>query len=227
MFSSRMVALGLLTFAASSCESNKTADQLPLPRLPPTSQSVVTSNNQVFQVGDSLELLVEEDPSFNHTYEVREGGYILIPKVGRIPIVGLSRDQAEAKVKETLQKQQLKQATVFVERRNKGYLDPNGQTIQSSPRMSIYLTGGVSRPGKHLVPLAAGGQPLGVYETLLVTGGFAKFGDVSKVKIMRLDGNGLRKQMIVDVRKISAGKLPDVPIGEGDIIDVPEKVFGF
>jgi protein involved in polysaccharide export with SLBB domain len=208
------------------CKSAPVTGVLPAPQLPTAAPNFAASQ-QTFQVGDNLELLVEEDPSFNGTYEVREGGYVLIPKVGRIPIVGLGRDQAESRVKDSLEKQQLKQASVYVERRSKGMALLGESTAVTASRLSVFVTGGVSRPGKHLVPLAAGGKPPGVYETLLLTGGVAKFGDASKVKIMRLDGTGLRKQMIVDVRKISEGKLPDVPVGEGDIIHVPEKVFGF
>lgn len=220
------VPLVVLCIFVVGCQSEMPEAPLPSPRLP-TLRPITESSNLEFRVGDSLELLVEEDPSFNQIYEVREGGYILIPKVGRVPVVGLDRNQAEIRVKETIQKQQLKQATVFVERRNKDSSASGEPSIQSQPRMSVYLTGGVSRPGKHLVPLAEDGQPPGIYETLLVTGGLSKFGDGSKAKIMRLDTTGLRRQMSVDIRKISTGKLPDVPIGEGDIINVPEKVFGF
>lgn len=38
---------------------------------------------------------------------------------------------------------------------------------------------------------------------------------------------GKRVKVGVDVKKIMEGDLADMPIGEGDVIVVPEKVFGF
>jgi protein involved in polysaccharide export with SLBB domain len=180
-----------------------------------------------FNPGDSLELLVEEDESFNGTFEVRDGGYVLIPKVGRVVVAGLTRDTAETRVRETLQRLQLKQATVFVEHRPKLGSGQPGQLAPGSPRISVFLTGAVARPGQHAVPLASDGRMPGLLEALLMAGGLAKFGDEAKVRIMRLADGGRRKPMIVDVRQIRDGIAADVPLGDGDIVQVPEKIFGF
>lgn len=219
----------VLIFLLAACQNTDPTGEAPPPRVPTTGlRPVAPSLNDNFQVGDVLELLVEEDATFSSTYQVREGGYILIPKVGRIPVNGLSRATAEATIKEKLQQGQLKEATVFVERQARQPNSTSANTgITANPRLMVYLTGGVSRPGQHYIPLSPNGNTPGVYETLLVTGGFSKFGDVSKVKIMRLDANGVRRQLTANVRRISEGDIPDVPIGDGDIINVPEKVFGF
>lgn len=209
-----------------ACSAPNGDHGIPPPRIP--RQSALAAAEAVFKVGDSVELLVEEDTSFSGVFEVREGGYVLIPKIGRVVVVGLNRDAAEGRIKDSLQRQQLKKATVFVERmpgtsRNGaifGNLAPESAII-------IYLTGAVSRPGQHIVPLKTESRPPGLFETLLLTGGLAKFGDDSKVRIMRLDESGKRGSTAVDVRKIRDGLASDVPIGDGDIIQVPEKVFGF
>jgi len=39
-------------------------------------------------VGDTLEIVVLEDPSFNGKVVVRESGDIILPKVGRVRVVG-------------------------------------------------------------------------------------------------------------------------------------------
>jgi len=222
---SPLMLIPLLT----ACKSNDDIGTAPPPSLPVAApRPVAPTANDTFQVGDVLELLVEEDASFSSTYQVREGGYILIPKVGRIPVVNLSRSAAETKIKETLQQGQLKQATVFVERQaRQAAPGTNALGPASAPRLMVYLTGGVSRPGQHYVPLRRDGSTPGVYETLLVTGGLAKFANESRVKIMRLDQTGVRRSIPVDVRKIKEGELSDVPVGDGDIINVEEKVFGF
>ena len=215
-------ALASLSLSLTSCQSPQTDSALPAPRLP--NQALTTTNSQNFQVGDQLELIVEEDPTFNENYEVRDGGYILIPKVGRVPILGLSRGDAENQVKQALEKQQLTKATVFVERRAKNSALQDGQ---NATRISVFITGSVIRPGQHYVPLPTDGRPPGLYETILVTGGMAKFADDSKAKLMRADSQGVRRTMVVNLKSIQSGLTPDVPIGDGDIINVPEKVFGF
>jgi protein involved in polysaccharide export with SLBB domain len=219
----------LLFSLLAACKSKDYAINAPLPSLPMAPpRPALPSANDTFQVGDVLELLVEEDASFSSTYQVRDGGYILIPKVGRIQVVNLSRAAAESKIKETLQQGQLKQATVFVERQSRQATATSPITgLAATPRMMVYLTGGVSRPGQHFVPLRPDGSTPGVYETLLVTGGLAKFANEGRVKIMRLDPSGIRRSITVDVRKIKDGELSDVPVGDGDIINVEEKVFGF
>ena len=220
----RALVTGALILFQTGCGDIRSGGDLPPPRLPTASRPL--SSQPTFLPGDSLELWVEEDVSFNGTFEVREGGYVLIPKIGRVVVLNLTLDAAEKRIRETLQSQQLKQATVFVEHR------PNpaktvGQLAPGVPRISVFLTGAVSRPGQHAVPLAADGHVPGVFETLLMAGGLAKFGDESKVKIMRLAEGGRRQPMVVDVRQIRDGIAPDVPVGDGDIIQVPEKVFGF
>ena len=226
------LAASALLLLLPGCKSSSTSGQLPPPRLPSNIAAPIASPNSGFQVGEWLELLVEEDPSFNSTYEIREGGYILVPKVGRIPVQGLNREDAEVRIKEYLQRQQLKQATVFVERKRSGAGNavggvPGSAAGAAATRISVFLTGAVGRPGQHFVPLPRDGRAPGVFETVLTTGGAAKFADDTKVKIMRQDASGIRRTQVVNLRNIQEGTAPDVPIGEGDIIHIPEKVFGF
>ena len=221
------IATLLSLFLLPSCKNSEDTGLAPPPSLPPTALRKAPVANDTFQVGDTLELLVEEDPSFSSIYLVREGGYILIPKVGRIPVVGLTRSSAENQIMTTLQKGQLKKATVFVERQNRQPAATGLIGAATAPRMMVYLTGGVSRPGQHYVPMRADGSAPGLYETILVTGGLAKFANESRVKIMRLDPSGVRRSIPVNIRKIKEGALADVPVGDGDIINVEEKVFGY
>lgn len=197
-----------------------------MPKL--ASSASTGASEPLFKSGDFVELLVEEDVSFSGVFEVREGGYVLIPKIGRVVVVGLNRDAAEKRIRESLQQQQLKQATVFVEHRP-GPTQTNTVlgTASSAPSITIFLTGAVARPGQHTLPLQPEGRTPGVFETLLIAGGLAKFGDDSKIRIMRLNESGMRNSVVVDVRKIRDGLSSDVPVGDGDIIQVPEKVFGF
>jgi protein involved in polysaccharide export with SLBB domain len=198
---------------------------VPLPpvMLPPPA-APVGQTNDVFIPGDSLELFVEEDPSFNGTYPIREGGYILIPRIGRIQISGLNREGAERHITQTLQKGQLAKAKVLVEHIKLGRSP--ALSSPETPKIMVYLTGSVAKPGVHLLPLVKS-RPMGLYEALLITGGLTRFGNHGKVEILRADSSGRRARTVVDIRPIRDGKADDPPLSEGDIINVSEKVFGF
>ncbi len=223
-----MLIIILIMFVACSV-LNEGGQGIPPPRVPKLVSSASSSvSESLFKSGDFVELLVEEDVSFNGNFEVREGGYVLIPKIGRVEVVGLNREAVENRIRDILQRQQLKHATVYVERRL-GPLRTNSVSVISSSEscITIFLTGAVARPGQHALPFQPGGHTPGVYEALLIAGGLAKFGDESRIRIMRLNENGMRNSVLVDIRKIRDGLTSDVPIGDGDIIQVPEKVFGF
>ncbi|MCB1208389.1 MAG: polysaccharide biosynthesis/export family protein [Verrucomicrobiales bacterium] len=220
----RGLCAAVLACVLAGCGSNEPLADLPPPMMPVQDVAAPRTNDE-FKAGDRLELMVEEDSTFNGNYEVRPEGYVLIPKLGRVPVVGLTRVGAEKRVKEYLERSQLKQATVFVERSAlPGAVV--GSTPQSQLRMMLFLTGKVNRPGQHFVPVP-NGHKLGLYEAVLVTGGTAKFADESKVQVMRLDASGMRRPSVVNMKRIREGTDPDVPVGEGDIINIPEKGFGF
>ena len=83
------------------------------PVLTRTVAKSLESPDDQFVAGDNLEMFVKEDETLNGTYRVREGGYIVVPRAGRISVSGLSRSAAERQVKNALQSTQLTEATVL------------------------------------------------------------------------------------------------------------------
>jgi len=67
-------------------------------------------------IGDVLEVSVAEDRTYNGCYEVRLGGYFILPFVGRIDAVNLTLKEIEANVSKALEATQLPRATVKVEK---------------------------------------------------------------------------------------------------------------
>jgi len=47
-----------------------------------------TADRNLILPGDNIEIFVVEDASFNGRYQVRRGGYIILPAVGRIAVAG-------------------------------------------------------------------------------------------------------------------------------------------
>lgn len=211
----------LVVILLASCKSTNSA----LPAgLPLTQQNKIpVSQIPIFHPGDNLELYVEEDSTFNGVYPVRPGGYVLIPKIGRIAVDGLNRDKAETLIARTLENGQLKNAKVIVEHISSGIDRPGAPGVL---KVMVFITGSVTRSGAHYIPLTNGRLP-GVYETLLIAGGLSKFAQIGKVEVYRTSASGKRERGVVDLRAIRDGNAEDPSVNEGDIINVAEKVFGF
>jgi len=183
------------------------------------------------RTGDSLELFVEEDNAFNGTYSVREQGDIIIPAVGRIQVAGLSVNSAGSRIQTELQARHLKKATVMLDRVGRAAPPAEAAAAASAaaapaPKLTIYLNGKVARQGQHRIALPPSGQ-LGVYEAILIAGGLSRFADHANVHLLRNDAEGKKRKIPVNLLDIEKGLAKDPPVGEGDIIVVPEKVFGF
>lgn len=214
------------------------ADNFPPARIPPP--PIIGSvespkDDESIKTGDALEIFVKEDKSFNGIYQVRERGDIIIPSVGRIPVAGLSVSGAGDAIKRVLEQSQLQEATLIVDRVRRAQVGVSGADSGSSAgptpvdggqRIVVLMTGKVNRPGQHSLQLK-GGRPIGVYEAILMAGGVSRFADDQKIHLLRKGDDGKNYRIPVDVTKIEAGEVPDPAIGDGDIIVVPEKVFGF
>lgn len=220
-----VLVLPLFAFL-SQCSHKPVSQELP-PAPPVTAQAPAKPARAEFKPGDQLELFVKEDQTLNGSYLVREGGYIVIPRAGRISVSGMTREEAEPRVREVLLKTQLKEASVIVERTAVASAASPGMAAgEGVSKKLVYLTGSVSRPGGHAIPVPAG-KTVGVYEALLISGGLGKFAKPEQIEIFRFDANGKRKKTLVNLRAIMEGTAEDPAIVEGDIINVPEKVFGF
>jgi len=160
--------------------------------------------------GESVEVMVMEDDSFNGVYQVRRGGYIIMPRVGRISVAGKDLAGAEKGIKESLQQTQVKDATVMVER-------PDGGTSGSGP--VIYLAGEFTTPGPWKIP--AGVAPT-VVTTVLRSGGVTESADLTRVRVLRLvSGQPLVEEVNVQAILDGVGLPSDLALSPGDIIMVP------
>lgn len=173
-------------------------------------QSAVTASNEVIVPGETLEVFVNEDPSFNGRYQVRRGGYIIMPQVGRIAVAGKTIPGAEAAVKRALQSSQLHHASVLIER-------VQGSDIENGP--VIYLSGEFVRPGKWQIPKNVTPTLVNV---ILSSGGTTDKADLTRVRVMRIAQNkGVVEE--VNVQKIldGGGLTSDITLDEGDVITIP------
>ena len=166
--------------------------------------------------GDNLEIFVVEDASFNGRYQVRRGGYIILPAVGRIAVAGKTMQGAEAEVRRALEATQLQHATVMVEK-------VEGSDVESGP--VIFLAGEFNNPHPFRIP--PGTKPT-VVNVILSCGGLKDDADLTRVKVMRIVAN---KNVVeeVNVQKIleGSGLTSDLTLSDGDVLMVPAGALNF
>lgn len=178
---------------------------------------------QPIRPGDTLEVSVLEDGAYNGNYTVRAEGHIMIPAIGpRVQIAGMSVSQAEKHIKSLLEQKKLRTATVTVDR---VYIAPVSPLADKQQTL-VYLTGKVARPGQHVLSTEIG-VPMGAYEAIMVTGGLARFANGKEAHILRKLPGGITRKLAINLDAIARGESRDLPLRRGDIVVVPEKVFGF
>lgn len=188
-------------------------------------QAPVDPKNIPIRPGETLDVYVLEDTTLNGVYTVRAEGHIIFPTMGRIQLAGLTPTQAEARLKQLLESQKLRVATVILDRTSLAGSSQNA--TPTSQQMLVYITGKVARPGQHNLTVEIG-KTMGVYEAILISGGFARFSNEAKAYVLRQSAPGqAKKKILLDLKAVASGTQPDIAIRSGDIVVVPEKVFGF
>jgi protein involved in polysaccharide export with SLBB domain len=160
--------------------------------------------------GESIEVYVTEDETLNSVYQVRRGGYIVMPRVGRVLLAGKSLSEAERAIKDALQVNQIKNATVMVER-------PSSGGVGNDP--VIYLAGEFQHPGAWKVPHELSAT---MVTTILRSGGLTDSADLTKVRLLRLvSGQAQVEEVNVQAILNGAGLPSDISLQPGDIVVVP------
>ena len=99
-------------------------------------------------------------------------------------------------------------------------------STEQANRGQAYLLGEVARQGA--LPLSLD-EDMTLAKAILGSGGFAQFANDSKVKILRKAPDGSKQTLVIDVGRIlkTGAFEDDVPLENGDVIIVPEKMLGF
>lgn len=171
--------------------------------------------------GDRLRVFVDDDEAFSGVFEVNLDGYLHIPYLNAIPVVGLSVKQAQQALTDTLIKQKMYQL---------GFKGVSVKILQWS-KIYVFVRGAVFNPGRVLLndKLAAQQsfqqtQESGNYSikrfltfALKGAGGIQPNADLSRIKIIRKD-----KMLTLDVSGILNGAtVVDIPLIAGDQVFIP------
>ena len=156
----------------------------------------------VIGAGDVLNINIWKEPSLSGTVKVRPDGFVTVPLVNEIQVVGMTTTQLRKVLED-----KYKEFTVDP------FITVRLESIASS---EVFLLGQVSRPGAF---------PLNGNETLLQiltrAGGLAIFADRSNLRVVRRDADKVT-EYIVDYDAIVKGDLKqDILLRPGDRIIVP------
>lgn len=215
--------LNLVCLVLSACSSsdpvtNGTADE------PWMHQFTVRESGPgfTFRPGDTLELYVLEDSTLDGKFPVRQTGDVIISRLGRVAASGKTAKEIETDIKQRLQSTQLKAATVIVDT---SAVFGDGTSEGGRPKVSIYVYGQVMKQGLQEIP-SVRGQQITCLDAIVHSGGFSPYANRKKVSIVRKTVGQGNFTIPVNLIDVEDGRANDIPLQTGDIIKVPQKLFG-
>lgn len=143
---------------------------------------------------------------FNNLYHVSTGGFITIPVLGDIKVIGLTTEQVKTDILDRL----------------KGYLkDP--VVIVKLTNFKVTVIGEVNKP----VIVPVNGQTINVLEAVGASGDMTVFGVRKSVKVIRKLPDGTTEIATLDFNKSSVMQSPYFQLKQNDIVYVqPNKSKG-
>lgn len=163
-----------------------------------------------FQPTDVIKITVHEHPDLTTKTRVTADGYITFPLLGLVYVEGWTVSQAEAKIKELLEKDYLVSAQVLV-------------FIEEYHPKQLSVIGEVNDPGKFDMPDE---KDMTILEAIAMAGGFTEDANVNGTKIIRMQ-DGEKATIRVKVKDITekGEKDKDIVLQPDDIVFVPESFF--
>ncbi|MEW6303348.1 MAG: SLBB domain-containing protein [Verrucomicrobiota bacterium] len=162
----------------------------------------------VITPGDTLHVRSAE-PSINGLYQVRQGGYVIMPRTGRVYVVGKQVTQAEALIAGALAGQNFAPGEVSIDLTC---------VVPGEEPGHVYLVGEFNRPG----PLEIPADNPTLVTAVAKSGGLTADADPTRVKLLRRDnGKELVEEVNVQAMLGGNGLASDLVIKAGDLIVVP------
>jgi polysaccharide export outer membrane protein len=157
--------------------------------------------------GDVLQVMIYVAGEKRDDYSVTVGpaGAVTAPLIGDIKVAGLTTPDIARRMKTALGKDY--------------YVNPQVLVTVSQYGGKVYVLGEVHRPG--IYPMGEGVTLLTMCET---AGGLTDFAAPRHVKLTRLQ-NGRPVRIDIDLLRIRQGKAPDIPLANGDRIEVAQRWF--
>ena len=170
-----------------------------------SAQETRTRSSGVIGQRDNVEIRVHRQDDLTTSGQLSPGGTISMPLIGAVKMAGLTTDQAAAAITAKLKDGYLVNPQVSV-------------TIEARVRRSVTVLGQVQNPGVFEIPAD---RQLTLVEAIGMAGGATRISNTKKITLKRNGG----KVQTVNLKDITAGKTADIPLRDGDVLDVPESIF--
>jgi polysaccharide export outer membrane protein len=86
----------------------------------------------------------------------------------------------------------------------------------------IFVSGAVKNPNLYEVPRS---EPVTVLKAITLAGGTTDRAAEKRVQVIRMDGNGSRTSLAVNLKKVKKGQAEDPVLQKDDLVLVPEAFF--
>ena len=170
-------------------------------------QAAAAPTEYLVGAGDKLDITVLGHADLNRIVEVRGDGTIDFPLIGDVPVAGKALPQINREMTRTLGKDYIVNPQLSV-------------NIKEYGSQWVTIIGEVAKPGRQLLK-----QKMRLIDLLAEAGGFTAYANRKQIEILRPEGGDLRRKMIVNLKEIEDGKIPDVTLVSGDVVMIPRRSF--
>jgi len=173
---------------------------------PKSDAPAVATEGYVIGPQDNLSIIVTDETELTGKYRVDTDGTISMPYLSRVPLAGLSLQEAQDKITMLLKKDFIRNPQVRVE-------------VDQFKARNVLVTGEVRQPGKVTLP----GTTMSLLEALALAGSPTQNAS-NDVLVMHPPKPGARapEPIMVNRKDLELGKVGrDLVLQDGDIVNVP------
>lgn len=145
--------------------------------------------------GDKLRITVYNEPDLSGEFEVNGEGYVSVPLIGQIKVIGQTTNEVQ---------------TLLTQKYGKDYLVNPSVSIEVTNYRPFFIIGEVNRPGGY--PYVNG---MTIINAVALAGGYTPRANHDRIKVKHGSDSADQQQQV----KEDAAVLP------GDVIEVPERFF--
>jgi protein involved in polysaccharide export with SLBB domain len=145
--------------------------------------------------GDKLRITVYNEPDLSGEFEVNGEGYVSVPLIGQIKVIGQTTNEVQ---------------TLLTQKYGKDYLVNPNVSIEVTNYRPFFIIGEVNRPGGY--PYVNG---MTIINAVALAGGYTPRANHDRIKVKHGSETSDQQQEV----KEDSAVLP------GDVIQVPERLF--
>ncbi|HET6527553.1 MAG TPA: polysaccharide biosynthesis/export family protein [Balneolaceae bacterium] len=203
-------AIASLYLLLTGCISSRNVQEQNVRQQLTEDQTYVAPIDSTYEIrpGDQVEILVWQQPNFNTSTTVSGMGTIVMPLLGEIQVVGMTRDELKRKLRQELSRYIKNDINLTV-------------SIRSTDNMMVSVFGMVSEPDNYPVVDKAS-----ILKVLSMAGGPSEQADLRNVKIYRRpSGNSNLQDVTIDLTEfLDNGRTEATAmVYPGDVVYVPEE----